>query len=102
MSKFTVMAFEEGGCGATTNIVGRKSLFKSKEDFLNYCIKENEDIEDMVNNNDFDIKDLIIENVSEDYIRYYPKMPEGFELESGWTFCGKGRGALAVYVYTFN
>lgn len=102
MNKFTVMAFQEGGCGSVTQIVGRKTLFKSKEDFLNYCATENEDIEEMVANADFDTNDLIIDDISEGYVRYYPRMPEGFEIESGWTFCKKGKGAVEVYIMNLD
>ena len=102
LNKFTVMSFEEGGCGGIHSIVGRKSLFKSEEDFLKYLIEEDDDMEYMVNNNDFDTEHLTIDSISEDYVRYYPKMPEGFEIESGYTFCNKGKGAFEVYVYNFN
>ncbi|SNS22673.1 hypothetical protein SAMN05446037_1006112 [Anaerovirgula multivorans] len=97
MSKFTTMAFYEGGCGSLTGIVGRKDLFKSKKDFLDWCMHDCDELE-----SDFSFLDenpeFTTDDISEDFIRYYPRMPEGFEIESGWTFCKKGRGAIEVYV----
>jgi hypothetical protein len=87
MSKFEYMEFREGGCNGITDIVGRKSLFKNEQDFADFA------------NTEFgiDAETSSAENVKTAYIRYYPKMPEGFEIESGYAFCNKGRGAIEVY-----
>jgi len=95
MSKFTTMAFREMGDGTLTQIVGNKNLFKSKKDFLLWCLTDCEELE-------YDFQDQTqnwtIDNIVESYVRYYSHMPEGFNIESGYTFCNKGKGAFEVYV----
>ena len=97
--KFTTMGFYEGGAGSLIQIVGRKSLFNDKEDFLRYCNVDCEEIDeyfDWVSKEEKPI--YTIDDVSEGYVRYFPKMPESFEIECGYTFCSKGKGAFGVYI----
>jgi len=85
--KFTTMQFQEGGCGSPTNIVGKKLLFKDEKEFLEMAKEEFETDIDTFN------------EVYITYIRYYPCFGEdsGMEIESGYTFCNKARGAIEVY-----
>jgi len=85
--KFTTMKFQEGGYGSAMNVVGKKSLFKSEKDFLDMARDEYE----------IDIDEL--NEVYVAYVRYYPCFGEdsGMEIESGYTFCNKARGAMEVY-----
>lgn len=89
-----LMEFTDGS--SITHFVGRKSAFECDGDFLDKCIRE------------YDWKidelelDLRIEYVQDGvYCRFYPNMPQEMaylDLESGYTFCDKGRGAFEVYV----
>ena len=97
--KFTTMRFEEFGCGSLTDVVGRKDLFKDKQDFLNYVLSDKcAELEKERSSNN-EIPKLTIEDVKEDYVRYYPNFPEGMSMEvkSGWTYCDKNSGAFEVY-----
>lgn len=89
-TKFDHMVFKECGCDASTDIVGSTKIFKSKDDFIDFAFKEY----------DYEFDDAEKpdpNNVTIDYIRYFPKMPFGFEIESGYTFCRKAKGAVEVY-----
>lgn len=84
---FDYMAFMECGDGSITDIVGVKKLFKDKEDFADFALNEYDCFEEKPT----------ADMVEVDYIRYYPHMPEGFQIDSGYTFCKKGKGAIEVY-----
>lgn len=89
-----LIEFTDGS--STTEFVGKKSEFKDASHFLGECRGEFDWKFDDI---DFEIKhEHVIDGM---YCRYYPKMPEDMshlDLESGYTFCEKGRGAFEVYV----
>lgn len=102
---FESMSFYEGGCGGLTDIVARKSLFKNKEDFIKWLITESEEYESYI---DYlypnETMPLTEEDVKESYVRYFRNFGEGsgMEIESGYTFCKKARGAFEVYCINFQ
>ena len=100
-SKFDTVVFQEGGAGSISDIVGKKSLFVNKFEFLEWLINECEEIEEGYE----ELKlNLNVEDVEERYVRYFPHFGEdsGFEIESGYTFCNKGKGAFEVYTISFQ
>lgn len=96
-SKFTHMEFREMGNGSCTNIVGRKDLFKNEEDFINDMSEEYEYIFES------QIVKPTKDSVYISYVRYYPHFGEssGMDIDSGYTFCRQGRGAIEVYCIDF-
>ena len=89
-----LIAFTNGS--STTEFVGKKSGFKDAADFLEACKGEFDWKFDEI---DFAVNpDDVFDGV---YCRYYPRMPADMshlDLESGYTFCDKQRGAFEVYV----
>lgn len=91
-----LITFSDGS--STTNFVASKKNYKTKEDFLKDCLGEF----------DYEISALkekgvrmpTVDDVYEDYCRYYPKMPQDYsylELEGGYVFTEKRKGAFEVY-----
>lgn len=88
-----VLDFRDGN--SVTAFVGKKSEFSSVDAFLSACQSEF----------DYEIEKLGVTILPEHvvdgvYCRYYSKMPEDvsyLELESGYLFCDKGKGAFEVY-----
>lgn len=62
----------------TNQIVGKKSEYKTKEEFVQAVNEE-------------ECKDIIIENVGDGYMRYFPRGTEDSRLEFG-----KGEGVYMV------
>ncbi|WP_336769855.1 hypothetical protein [Bacillus bombysepticus] len=98
-----ICAFTDGS--SYTQFVGKKSLYESKVRFVEECIKEFSYIlEDIFSEQEFlkVIEEMGAANVHDNlYCRYYPRMPEDvsyLDLEEGYLFCEKGRGAFEVYV----
>jgi hypothetical protein len=96
---FEHMVFEEGGCGQATNIVGRKSLFKNEQDFIDFIFNNYEYLFENINKEDISIDKIYIT-----YIRFYPNMPnyQSWEIDCGYTFCKKNKGAIEVYCYNIK
>lgn len=82
-----IMTFHAEGWDGVSHFVGKQKEY-TKEEFFNEC---------KIDFADIGISPLL-DDVEERYCRYYPKMPEGFGLESGYTFCGKSSGAFPVWV----
>jgi len=105
-TKFDSMPFYEGGDGSLTDIVAAKSLFKSKEDFLYWFLNDSEEYGDFLNGylENEEKPFFTIDDVQEGYVRYYPHFGEdsGANIESGYMFCNKGRGAFEVYSISFQ
>ena len=102
-----LMEFTDGG--SVTNFVAKKSIYKSKEDFLHDCLNEFDYIlEDYLSDSECEkMKSFTDTSIVEDgvYCRYYPRLPDAFgylDMESGYTFCPKGRGAFEVYSIDFE
>lgn len=98
-----ICAFTDGS--SYTQFVGKKSLYRSKEHFAEECIKEFDYIlEDMFSEQEHvQVLNKIHAEIVYDnlYCRYYPRMPEDashLDLEDGYLFCEKGKGAFEVYV----
>ncbi|HHL0969542.1 hypothetical protein [Bacillus thuringiensis] len=98
-----ICAFADGS--SYTQFVGKKSLYESKEHFAKECTKEFCYIlENMLSEQDYlKVMSKINSEVVHDnlYCRYYPRMPEEMsylDLESGYLFCDKNKGAFEVYV----
>jgi hypothetical protein len=102
MSKFETMPFYARGCDELTNIVGKKSLFKDKQAFLNWALNDCEELDEFLSEESEVKERLTAEDVKEGFVRYYPNMPEGFDIKSGYTFCGNEKGAFEVYYIDFN
>jgi hypothetical protein len=107
MSKvaFESMSFYEGGDGSLTDIVARKSLFKNKEDFLKWILNDSEEYETHYDDLELsEVPTFEISEVKEGYVRYFRNFGEdsGMSIESGYTFCDKGRGAFKVYYVNFQ
>lgn len=89
-----LIEFTDGS--STTELVGKKSAFKDATDFLEKCRGEFDWILDELK---FEINaEQVIDGL---YSRFYRNMPSDYaylDLESGYTFCDKGRGAFEVYV----
>lgn len=105
MNKLITMGFYEGGEGALTSIIGTKEHFKSKEEFLNYCITKDDDlyIEFDCNREEGTEMNFTLDDIEENYVKYYEEMPAGFSIEEGYTFCNKDEeGAFEVYVLKVN
>lgn len=89
MGKMGFSFFGEG-MGVTTDIVAPQSEYPTKEDFLDAAMGECEGFY-------FDEK-LALENIVQDYCRWYPVAPEGLDFPSGcYSFCSPGRGAFPVW-----
>lgn len=102
-----LIEFTDGS--SVTNFVAKKSIYKSKEDFLSDCLSEFDYIlEDYLNDSEWEkMKSFTDTSIVEDgiYCRYYPSLPDDFaylDMESGYTFCPKGRGAFEVYAIDFK
>lgn len=99
MSKIITMGFFDGGCGSLNSIIGVKDFFKSKEEFLNYCITKDEDLYTEFECNRDEDMEYTLDDVSENHVKYYDRLPEEFDVEEGYTFCSKDEeGAFEVYV----
>ncbi|MED1955116.1 hypothetical protein [Brevibacillus centrosporus] len=81
-----VMLFHAEGWDGVSHFVGKQKEY-TKEAFFNECGLDFEDCQISPS----------LSDVEERYCRFYPKMPEGFEIESGYTFCDKAPGAFAVW-----
>ncbi|MFF2532306.1 hypothetical protein ACFVS2_25690 [Brevibacillus sp. NPDC058079] len=93
-----LMPFRDNGNGAILSFVGKKSLFTSKEEFVENVLSEFED-----DFSDLDPECLpTIDDVKESHCRFYPILPEGFDIQSGYTFCEPGKGAFGVYYIDFS
>lgn len=93
-----LIEFTDGS--STTELVGKKSAFKDPADFLEQCKREWDWKFDKL---DFEIKKEHVQDGA--YCRYYPKIPEDYshlDLESGYAFCERGRGAFEVYFIPFR
>ncbi|WES09701.1 hypothetical protein [Bacillus paranthracis] len=98
-----ICAFTDGS--SFTQFVGKKSLYKDKEHFVKECIKEFDSIlEDIFSEQEYLVllnkigSEIVHDNL---YCRYYPRMPEEvayLDLDEGYLFCEKGKGAFEVYV----
>lgn len=96
-----ICVFNDGS--SDTDFVGKQSLYKSKSDFLADCFGEFDWIlESYLTEKEWHqmalFKDTSI--VKDDgYCRYYPKIPDscGADIENGYMFCEKGKGAFSVY-----
>ena len=95
--KFESMMFYEGGDGAETEYIVRKSKY-TKEEAIQEAIQESYDIAEL-SGTKVEIKEFNPDDfIKEGYVRFYPNLPEGFEIESGWTHCKKARGAIEVWL----
>lgn len=104
--KFDEMMFCEGGCGSETEYVLRKDLF-TIEQAVERAVYESCDIDEICEQDYFlkIIKQSDYDNfVSTSHIRYYPHMPDSgyWEIESGWTYCSKNRGAVEVWAVSIE
>jgi hypothetical protein len=93
--KFDHGVFQEEGNGNATDVVGSKKIFNNAQEFIDFIYNEYDYVFE-------DVEKPTVDKIKTDYIRYYPKMPEEFEIESGYTFCKKGRGAIEVYRLELN
>ena len=106
-SKFGSMSFYEEGCGSLTDIVAEKSMFKSKEDFLQWFLNDSEEYGTYLDSHystDEELPVFTIDDIEEKYVRYFPNFGEdsGMAIDSGYTFCDKGRGTFATYSISFQ
>lgn len=81
-----IMLFHAGGWDGISHFVGKQKEY-SKEEFFEACKLDFEDIGITPT----------LDDVEETHSRFYPRMPEGFEIESGYAFCDKAPGAFAVW-----
>ena len=102
-----LMEFTHGSI--VTDFVAKKSIYKSKEDFLKDCLSKFDYIlERYLNYSEREkMKSFTDTSIVEDgiYCRYYPRFPEDYthlDTEGGYTFCSKSRGAFEVYAIDFN
>ncbi|GAB6427986.1 hypothetical protein bcgnr5372_38530 [Bacillus luti] len=98
-----ICAFTDGS--SYTQFVGKKSLYENKGNFAEECIKEFSYIlEEIFSEQEFlkVIENMVAGIVHDNlYCRYYRRMPEDvsyLDLDEGYLFCEKGRGAFEVFV----
>jgi len=103
--KFETMSFYEGGDGGLTDIVGKKSLFKSKEDFVHWLLNDSEEYESHFDcYKEGEERPVFTEDdIREGYVRYYAHFAEdsGMDIDGGYTFCENKRGSFEVYYIRF-
>ncbi|GAB6553021.1 hypothetical protein bcgnr5378_06300 [Bacillus cereus] len=98
-----ICAFTDGS--SYTQFVGKKSLYENKDRFAKECVKEFSYIlEDIFSEQEFlKVMEKMDAGIVHDnlYCRYYPRMPEDvsyLDLDEGYLFCEKSRGAFEVFV----
>ena len=87
--KFDFGTFSDG-C-SPTNIVGRRDLFKDKEDFLDSCNKEYD--------YEMEGRECSSADVNEGYIKYLPTGCDG--NEAGYYLVNNSKSATKVYHIDF-